>query len=43
MWGGGVRVLVWVVQIGTQYIITVCQNNTSNRALVASCGKINTN
>ena len=37
MWG------VWVVQIGTQYIITVCQNNISNRASVASCGKINAN
>ena len=28
-----------VVQIGTQYIITFCQNNISNWALVASCGK----
>ena len=27
--------------IGTQYITTVCQNNISNRRLVASCGKIN--
>ena len=26
----------------TVYIITVCQNNISNRALLASCGKINT-
>ena len=32
-----------VVQTGTQYIITVYQNKISNRALVRSCGKINTN
>ena len=26
----------------TVYVITVCQNNISNRALLTSCGKINT-
>ena len=26
-----------------QYITTICENNISNRALVAGCGKINTN
>ena len=29
------------MQIGTQNILTICQNNISYRALVASCGKIN--
>ena len=37
--GGGVL----VVLIDTQHIITVCPNNISNRALVASCVKIDTN
>ena len=37
--GGGVL----VVLIDTQHIIAVCPNNISNRVLVASCVKIDTN